>query len=144
MEFLVLDWVSGLVQERCNSVANALELRLSCTDPSKCCALNEMRLPHRHWRRWGLPIWQPWTPWVIMKLPLSAKIIETAILFQCNHFMSINPLIDICSVLQWFHAFAVHSVILNVIIQSPSFSKKSIIKQAVILYIWYVTRAQLI
>ena len=26
----------GLVQERCNSIANALELRLSCTDPSIC------------------------------------------------------------------------------------------------------------
>ena len=25
--------VDGLVQERCNSIANALELRLSCTDP---------------------------------------------------------------------------------------------------------------
>ena len=28
--------VLGLVQERCNSIANALELRLSCTNPSKC------------------------------------------------------------------------------------------------------------
>ena len=27
-------WVCGLVQERCNSIANALELRLSCTNPS--------------------------------------------------------------------------------------------------------------
>ena len=26
--------VNGLVQERCNSIANALELRLSCTNPS--------------------------------------------------------------------------------------------------------------
>ena len=26
----------GLVQERCNSIANALELRLSCTNPSIC------------------------------------------------------------------------------------------------------------
>ena len=29
--------IDGLVQERCNSIANALELRLSCTKPSKCC-----------------------------------------------------------------------------------------------------------
>ena len=28
----------GLVQERRNSIANALELRLSCTYPSKCAA----------------------------------------------------------------------------------------------------------
>ena len=27
--------MDGLVQERCNSIANALELRLSCTNPSK-------------------------------------------------------------------------------------------------------------
>ena len=29
-----LDHVDGLVQERCNSIANALELCLSCTNPS--------------------------------------------------------------------------------------------------------------
>ena len=28
--------IYGLVQERCNSIANALELRLSCTNPSIC------------------------------------------------------------------------------------------------------------
>ena len=27
--------IDGLVQERCNSIANALELRLSCTNPSR-------------------------------------------------------------------------------------------------------------
>ena len=31
----VIMWnIDGLVQERCNSIANALELRLSCTNPS--------------------------------------------------------------------------------------------------------------
>ena len=29
--------IDGLVQERCNSIANALELHLSCTNPSICC-----------------------------------------------------------------------------------------------------------
>ena len=29
------EWIDGLVQERQNSIANALELRLSCTNPSK-------------------------------------------------------------------------------------------------------------
>ena len=29
--------VDGLVQERCNSSALAMELRLSCTNPSMCC-----------------------------------------------------------------------------------------------------------
>ena len=28
--------IDGFVQERCNSIANALELRLSCTNPSLC------------------------------------------------------------------------------------------------------------
>ena len=28
--------IDGLVQERCNSIANALELHLSCNNPSKC------------------------------------------------------------------------------------------------------------
>ena len=30
------DYFDGLVQERRNSIANALELRLSCTNPSTC------------------------------------------------------------------------------------------------------------
>ena len=29
-------WFDGLVQERRNSIANAMELRLSCTNPSIC------------------------------------------------------------------------------------------------------------
>ena len=29
-------YIDGLVQERCNSSANALELRLFCTNPSTC------------------------------------------------------------------------------------------------------------
>ena len=28
------DYINGLMQERCNSIANPLELRLSCTNPS--------------------------------------------------------------------------------------------------------------
>ena len=47
IKMILLTWVSistklhidGLVQERCNSIANALELRLSCTNPSICAAL---------------------------------------------------------------------------------------------------------
>ena len=39
MSHSIADWfkhkIGGLVQERCNSIANALELRLSCTKPSK-------------------------------------------------------------------------------------------------------------
>ena len=30
--------LDGLIQERCNSIANALELHLSCTNPSICDA----------------------------------------------------------------------------------------------------------
>ena len=32
--------IDRLVQERCNSIANALELRLSCTNPSICAVLS--------------------------------------------------------------------------------------------------------
>ena len=31
-----IQYFNGLMQERCNSIANALELRLSCTNPSIC------------------------------------------------------------------------------------------------------------
>ena len=30
----LMPYIDGLMQERCNSIANALELRLSCTNPS--------------------------------------------------------------------------------------------------------------
>ena len=33
---LITGEIDGLVQERRNSIANAPELRLSCTNPSKC------------------------------------------------------------------------------------------------------------
>ena len=32
--WLSYPYIDGLVEERCNSIANALELRLSCTNPS--------------------------------------------------------------------------------------------------------------
>ena len=35
-KFIFLHYIDGLVQERHNSIANALELRLSCTNPSTC------------------------------------------------------------------------------------------------------------
>ena len=41
-----LDQVNGLLQERRNSIANALELRLSCTNPSSWCY--SKRLPRSH------------------------------------------------------------------------------------------------
>ena len=42
--------IDGLVQERRNSIANALELRLSCINPSTC-ELHEPRIfyPSGHW-----------------------------------------------------------------------------------------------
>ena len=38
------DEINGLVQERRNSIANALELRLSCTNPSRCTQHNQNNL----------------------------------------------------------------------------------------------------
>ena len=32
--------IDGLIQERCNSIANALELRLSGTNPSTSCPIS--------------------------------------------------------------------------------------------------------
>ena len=43
----------GLVQERRNSIANALELRLSCTNPSMVACNNSLSL----WRRWYFNVW---------------------------------------------------------------------------------------
>ena len=36
MQFYILYHIDGLMQERCNYIANALELRVSCTNPSIC------------------------------------------------------------------------------------------------------------
>ena len=38
-EFQVNWYIDGLIQERRNSIANALELRLSCTSPSTCISI---------------------------------------------------------------------------------------------------------
>ena len=40
------DQIDGLMQERCNSIANALELHLSCINPSK-------RYGHEY-KSWGI------------------------------------------------------------------------------------------
>ena len=52
--------IDGLVQERRNSIANALELCLSCTNPSRCQSLKIYvpLLPNRktnHWIEVALP-----------------------------------------------------------------------------------------
>ena len=44
------DKINGLVQERRNSIANALELPLSCTNPSRWC------IPHSHLQPPARPI----------------------------------------------------------------------------------------
>ena len=40
--------IDGLVQERCNSIANALELRLSCTNRLRCYPVYLPKLIHNH------------------------------------------------------------------------------------------------
>ena len=47
-------YIDGLVQERRNSIANTLELRLSCTEPTTCNRGNGDDLPrtltlYGHW-----------------------------------------------------------------------------------------------
>ena len=44
----VPDYINGLVQERRNSIADALELRLSCTNPS-IWALKPLGSIHKNW-----------------------------------------------------------------------------------------------
>ena len=63
-----LDYIDGLVQERRSSIANALELRLSCTNPS--ILLMNIFLSCRqsvfqvHGGGWGDPWCQRWpSPW---------------------------------------------------------------------------------
>ena len=47
--------IEGLVQERRKSIANALELRLSCTNPSICIISFRKPMPHATpWWRYGM------------------------------------------------------------------------------------------
>ena len=39
---VVISYINGLVQERCNSIDSVLELRLSCTNPLLCLEFCEM------------------------------------------------------------------------------------------------------
>ena len=41
--WIKLHYLDGLVQERCNSIANTLELRLSCSDPFICVLNGNMK-----------------------------------------------------------------------------------------------------
>ena len=64
--------IDGLVQERRNSIAIALELRLSCTKPSKCH-------PHGHART------------AIMKQDPSEAFANKVLTNLCNSFTSLAP-----------------------------------------------------
>ena len=62
--------LDGLVQERCNSIANALELRLSCTNPSICNVLDIKQSGTYHWCEaiWNRAAWSfcfsdQWVGW---------------------------------------------------------------------------------
>ena len=43
------DEIDGLVQERRNSSALTMELRLSCTNPSKCTGMNTRSIIELQW-----------------------------------------------------------------------------------------------
>ena len=43
-KFCFYFYFDGLVQERPNSIANALELCLSCTNPSICVSMTEVKI----------------------------------------------------------------------------------------------------
>ena len=51
------DEIDGLVQESRNSIANALELRLFCTNQSKCGFGKDKNfsIVHNEWRDWWAP-----------------------------------------------------------------------------------------
>ena len=53
--------IDGLMQERCNSIANALELRLSCTNPSAWSVSSSIESQIEHCWKWpnclACPAW---------------------------------------------------------------------------------------
>ena len=49
IDFHLLDHIDGLVQERCNSSALAMELRLSCTNPSIYNVMQSVMLCEIKW-----------------------------------------------------------------------------------------------
>ena len=52
-DFASKNFTDGLVQERLNSSANALELRLSCTNPSKWCCYQKLTYTWDEIYHWG-------------------------------------------------------------------------------------------
>ena len=71
--------IDGLVQERCNSTANALELRLSCTNPSiSSWYCREIPFLHPSTRAWG----QMW-----IKLVRKNK----TLFWNCNDYFWTRP-----------------------------------------------------
>ena len=63
--------INGLVQERCSSIANALELNLSCTNPLKCSYVFEKNeLPYGKYISWSSSI-AHWTESAMIFVPLD-------------------------------------------------------------------------
>ena len=52
-EYVGLGHIDGLVQERLNSLANALELCLSCTNPLMCCSVHRLEVSGAKALKWG-------------------------------------------------------------------------------------------
>ena len=66
--------IAGLVQERCNSIANALELHLSCTNPAICAqALNVHQLQPP-------AVWLNFSPMMALSIHLNQYCITSVVL----------------------------------------------------------------
>ena len=78
--------VGGLMQERCNSIANALELHLSCTNPFMCWTWMMVYLI-LYWNGNGMKSWT-WRPFRFSSALLSLYVHYSDITWASQHLIS--------------------------------------------------------
>ena len=96
-EHLTIIDIDGLLQERRNSSALAMELRLSCTNPSICSSFIDMeRLslwqPNHQGNHWRLANWQPPMLPVMIRLSLWQPLsFESVVFFPVTQRVMTRP-----------------------------------------------------
>ena len=108
-QLLHLAHIDGLVKERCNSIVNALELRLSCTNPSDMSSYKptvSCSCMHTH------PITELQTEHLLQLLIVTEKQNLTSLIFVLKNIMEYHYLDE--TITRIFHSRAANPVHISI------------------------------
>ena len=94
-KWVIIVYIDGLVKERRNSIANALELRLSCTNPSTCpCGGIHIQCGAVVTRSIFSQIFTKDTTWLVIRLRYGCLIVDPA---SDWYFAPVSVIINVIS-----------------------------------------------